>query len=66
MSVTGFIKSVLKARMESAFAIAALLALFTAMMSPYVSIAIAVTLLVATGTCESAESQKQDRGYPNG
>ena len=50
MSLTRFIKNVVEARMESIFAIAAaLLVLFTAMMDPYISIGIAVTLIVALG-----------------
>ena len=44
MSLTRFIKSVVKVKMESIFAIAAaLLVLFTAMMNSYISVGIAVT-----------------------
>ena len=67
MSVTGFSKNVVKAKMESIFAIAAaILVLFTAMINPYISAGIAVTLLVALGIYEFVKSQEQERGYLNG
>jgi predicted membrane protein len=66
MSPTGFIKNVAKAKVESITAIvAALLVLFTAMMDPYVSAGIAVTLLVALGIYEFVKRQKQEKVYPN-
>jgi len=66
-SLTRFIKNVMKSEMESIFAIAAaLLVLFTAMMEPYISIGIAVTLLVALGIYEFIKRQKQEKGYING
>jgi hypothetical protein len=50
--------------MESISAIsAALLVLFTAMMNPYISVGIAVTLLVALGIYRFIEIQKQENGY---
>ena len=66
-SLTRFMKNVVKAKIESLFAIAAaLLVLFTAMMDPYISVGIAVTLLVALGIYEFIKRQKQERGYLNG
>ena len=66
-SLTRFAKNVVKAKMESIFAIAAaLLVLFTAMTEPYISVGIAVTLLVALGIYEFIKRQKQERGYLNG
>ena len=66
-SLTRFVKNVVKAKMESIFAIAAaLLVIFTAMMDPYISVGIAVTLLVALGIHEFVKRQKQERGYLNG
>jgi len=60
MSLTRFIKDVVKAKMESIFAIAAaLLVLFTAMMDPYVSIGIAFTLLVALGIYEFVKDKNK-------
>ena len=48
LSLITFIKNVVKARIESIFAITtAFLVLFTAMMDPYISFGIAITLLVA-------------------
>lgn len=65
MSLTRFIKNVVKAKMESIFAIAAaLLVLFTAMMDPYVSFGIVVTLLIALGIYEFVKDKK-DKGYLN-
>jgi hypothetical protein len=53
--------------MESTVAIAAaLLVLFTAMMDPYMSVGIAVTLLVALGIYKFVKRQKQEKGYLNG
>jgi hypothetical protein len=67
MSLTRFIKNVVKAKIESIFAIAAaLLVLFTAMMEPLISVGIAVTLLVAPGIYKFVERQKQERGSLNG
>jgi predicted membrane protein len=67
ISLTGFIKNVVKAKIESIFAIAAaLLVLFTAMMEPYISVGIAVTLLVALGIYKFVKRQKQEKGYLNG
>jgi predicted membrane protein len=67
VSLTRFIKNVMEAKMESIFAVAAaLLVLFTAMMDPYTSVGVAVTLLVALGTYKSVKRQKQERGYLNG
>jgi predicted membrane protein len=67
MSLTRFIKNVVKAKIESIFAIAAaLLVLFTAMMEPYISVGIAVTLLVALGIYNFVKRQKQEKGYLNG
>jgi len=66
-SLTRFIKNVVKAKIESIFAIAAApLVLFTAMMGPYISVGIAVTLLVALGIYEFIKRQKQEKGYING
>ena len=57
----------MKAKIESIFAIAAaLLVLFTAMMEPYISVGIAVTLLVALVIYKFVERQKQEKGYLNG
>ena len=51
--------------MESIFAIAtALIVLFTAMLDPYISVVIAVTLLVALGIYEFVRKQKKE--YLNG
>jgi predicted membrane protein len=55
-----------KTKIESIFAIsAALLVLFTAMMNPYISVSIAVTLLVALGIYGFVKRQKQEKGYLN-
>jgi len=65
-SVTGFIKNVVKANIENMFAIASvLLVLFTAMMEPYISVGIAVALLVALGIYGFVKRQKQEKGYLN-
>jgi len=57
----------MKAKIESIFAIAAaLFVLFTAMMEPYISVGIAVTLLVALEIHKFVKRQKQERGYLNG
>jgi predicted membrane protein len=62
MSLTRFIKNVVKAKIESIFAIAAaLLVLFTAMMDPYISLGIAVTLLVALGIYEFVKDKNKRR-----
>jgi len=67
MSLTRFIKSVVKDRMESIFAIATtLLVLFTAMMNPHISVGIAISLLVALGMYKFVKGQKQEKGYLNG
>jgi hypothetical protein len=48
-SGTGFVKNVMKGKIENIYAIAlALLVLVTAMMDPYISFGIAATLLVAS------------------
>jgi membrane protein implicated in regulation of membrane protease activity len=53
--------------MEIIFAIAAaLIVLFTAMLDPYISVVIAVTLLVALGIYEFVRKQKQKKEYLNG
>jgi len=66
-SLTRFIKNVVKAKIESIFAIAAApLVLFTAMMGPYISVGIAVTLLVALGIYNFVKRQKQEKEYING
>ena len=66
-SLTRFVKNVVKAKIESIFAIAAaLLVLFTAMMDPYISVGIAATSLVALGIYEFVKRQKQEKGYLNG
>ena len=66
-SLTRFIKNVVKAKIESLFAIAAaLLVLFTAMMDPYISVGIAFTLLVAPVIYKFVRRQKQERGYLSG
>ncbi len=65
--LTKFIKNVVKAKIESIFAIAAaLLVLFTAMTDPNISVVIAVTLLVALGIYKFVKRQKQERWYLNG
>jgi chromate transport protein ChrA len=65
--LTKFIKNVVKAKIESIFAIAAaILVLFTAMMDPDISVVIAAVLLVAIGIYEFVKRQKQERGYLNG
>jgi len=65
--LTKFIKNVVKAKIESIFAVAAaILVLFTAMMDPYISVVIAVTLLVALGIYKFVERQERERGYLNG
>ncbi len=67
MSLTRFIKNVVKVKIESIFAIAAaLIVLFAAVMEPYISLGIAVTLLVALGIYEFIKRQKQEKGYLNG
>ncbi|MGB5925532.1 MAG: hypothetical protein WBH01_05490 [Dehalococcoidia bacterium] len=67
MCLARFIKNVAKAKMDSIFAIAAaLIVLFTAMMDPYMSAGIAVTLLVALGIYKLVKRQKQEQGYLNG
>ena len=66
-SLTRFIKNVVKVKIESIFAIAAaLLVLFTAMMDPYISFGIAVTLLVALGIYRFVKRQRQERAYLDG
>ena len=61
MSLTGFFENVVKAKIESIFAITAtLLVLFTVMMNPYISVVTAVTLLVALGIYEFGKRQKQE------
>ena len=66
-SLTSVIKNLVKAKIESIFAIAAvLLVLFTAMMEPYISVGIAGTLLVALGIYEFIKRRKQEKGYLNG
>jgi len=66
-SLTRFMKNLVKAKIESIFAIAAsLLVLFTAIMEPDISVGIAVALLVALGIYEFVKRQKQERGYLNG
>ena len=60
MFLTRFIKNVVKDRMESIFAIAgALIVLFTAMMEPYISVGIAVTLLVALEYINSSKDKNK-------
>ena len=66
-SLTRFIKNVVKAKIESIFAIAAaFFVLFTTMMDPYISVGIVVTLLVAPGTYKFVKKQEQEKGYLNG
>ena len=66
-SLTRFIKNVMKAKVESIFAIASVfLVLFTAMINPYISFVIAAVLLVASAIYKFAERLKQERGYLNG
>lgn len=66
MSLRSFIKNVAKPEIESIFAIAAaLMVLFTAMMDPYISGGIGVTLIVALGIYKLVNRQKPERGYPN-
>ena len=66
-SLTVFIKNLLKNRIERIFAVAAaLLVLFTAIMDPYISFAIAAVLLVASAIYKFVERQKRERGYLNG
>ena len=65
-SLTRFIKNVVQAKIESIFAIAAaLLVLFTAMLDPYISVGIAVTLLVVLAIYKFVERQERERGYLN-
>ena len=67
MFLTRFIKNVVKDRMESIFAIAgALIVLFTAIMDPYISFGIAVTLLVALEYMNLSKDKNKRRGYLNG
>jgi predicted membrane protein len=67
MYLTRFIKNVVKAKIESVFAIAAaLLVLFTAMMDPHISVGIAVTVLVILGIYRFVKRQEQERRYLNG
>ncbi|MFC1927555.1 hypothetical protein ACFLW7_03150 [Chloroflexota bacterium] len=67
MSLIRLIKNVVKTEMESIFAIvAALLVLFTAMMDPYMSVGITVTLIVALGIHKFVKIQEQEKGYLNG
>jgi O-antigen/teichoic acid export membrane protein len=66
-SLTRFIKNVMKAKVESIFVIASVfLVLFTAIMDPYISFAIAAVLLVASAIYKFVERQKRERGYLNG
>ena len=66
MSLTRFIKNVVKTEMESIFAIAAaILVLFTVMMDPYISVGIAVTLLVALGIYKFVKRQERENRYQN-
>jgi len=66
-SLTRFIKNVVKAKIENIFAIAvALLVLFTAMIDPYISAGIAVTLLVALGIYELTKDRTKRGEYLNG
>jgi len=66
MSPARFIKNVVKVKIESIFAIvAAFLVLFTAIMDPYISFAIAVVLLVASAIYKFVERQERERGYLN-
>lgn len=65
-SLTAFIKSTAKARMEGIFTIAAvLLVLFTAMMNPAISGGIAAASLVVLVIYGFVKGQKQERGYLN-
>jgi len=67
MSLTGFFENVVKAKIESIFAIAgALIVLFTAIMDPYISFGIAVTLLVALEYMNLSKDKNKRRGYLNG
>lgn len=67
MSPTRFINNTVKARTESFFAFAQpLLVLSPAMMSPFISVGLSVTLLVAVGIFRSFKRQQQDRRYMNG
>lgn len=66
-SATGFVKNVVKAKIENIYAIAlALLVLVTAVMDPYISSGIAAALLVASATYKFADRLKQEKGYLNG
>jgi predicted membrane protein len=63
-SLTRFIKNVVKVKIESILAIAAaLIVLFTAMMEPYISFGIAITLLAALGIYKFVKRQKRENGY---
>jgi len=66
MSLTRFIKDTAKAKVESVTVIvAALLAFFTAMMYPYISVGTAVILLAAIGLYRSVRKHRQEKGYLN-
>jgi O-antigen/teichoic acid export membrane protein len=66
ISVSKFIKNVMKAKIEGIFAIAAvLLILFMAITDPVLSASIAAVLLLALGIYEFVRRQKQERGYLN-
>ena len=61
MSLTRFIKNVGKSEVDNIFTvITALLVLFTAMMNPYISVGIVVTLLVAPGIYKFVKRQKRE------
>jgi len=66
-SPTGFIKNVVKAKIESILAIAtALLVLFTEIMDPAISAGIATVLIISLAIYKFVERQERERGYLNG
>ncbi len=67
MSPTELIRNTVKVRMENIAAIVAvLLVLYAAMMDPYASVGIAVTLLVVLGIYRFAKLQEQEKACLDG
>jgi hypothetical protein len=63
MPLTSFIENVEKSEMENIFAVvAAVLVLFVTTMARYISVGMAVTLLVAPGVYEFVKRRRQETG----
>jgi len=66
-SVTGSVKSVMKAKIENMYALAlALPVLFTAIVDPAISAGIATVLIISLAIYKFVERQERERGYLNG